>query len=76
MGWKLLVSAGYVFVVLGSLSLIVFATKFGFATNLDDYEVSPTRYLRMNGKQVWWLSWILIVLGTSLQLVYVWAGPE
>jgi hypothetical protein len=70
------VSLGYVLVVLGSWGLAVFAVRFGLATNLDDYEVSPTLFLGMNSKQVWWLSWILIVLGTSVQLAYVWAGPE
>lgn len=71
---KVLLSFGYVFVVLGSVGMIVFATKFGFSTHLGGYRNLENRYLGMDGACVWWVSWCLIIAGTVLQLIGYWVG--
>jgi len=72
---KLLFSLSYISVIAGSLGLAAFATKFGFATNLDDYRLSEKTFMGLNGAQVWIGSWVLIVAGTIGQLVMLWISP-
>ena len=71
---KVILSFGYILVVLGSLGMMIFATKFGFSTNLDGYRLSKDRFLCMDGAQVWLASWVLIIIGTIMQLIGYWVG--
>ncbi len=60
------------FVIVGSLGMMAFATKFGFSSDLDGYRLSPVRFFKMNGAQVWSVSWSFILIGTVLQGSAAW----
>jgi hypothetical protein len=63
------VLGGYLLVIVGSLGMMAFATKFGLATTMVEHRLSEGRFLGMNGAQVWFRSWVFIVVGTVLQLL-------
>jgi hypothetical protein len=69
-GYKILVSLAYVLVVCGSIGMIIFATKFPLSSRNKDLRHSEERFLGLNGYQVWLYSWLLIILGTIMQLIY------
>ena len=66
---KFVGTIAYVLVLIGSGGMIAFATQFGFSTNLDGYRLMETRFLGLNGAQVWIGSWVLVLLGTLGQLI-------
>jgi hypothetical protein len=66
---KFVFSFSYVLVMLGSLGMMVYATKYGFATNSDEYRLSRKKFMGLNGAQMWRVSWVLILLGTFGQLI-------
>lgn len=72
---RLFFSLAYISVIAGSLGLAAFATKFGFATNLDENRVTGQKFIGLNGVQVWIGSWMLIIVGTIGQLLIFWFGP-
>jgi len=68
---KILNSFSYILIITGSLGMMVFATKFSFSTRIKDLELTEEeRYLTLNGFQVWKYSWISIIVGTVIQLIY------
>ena len=65
-------AVGYLFIIVGSIGMICFATKFPLSTRIKDLESSPERLLRyLNGYQVWVWSWILILAGSLIQLIMI-----
>jgi hypothetical protein len=65
-------SSSYLLIVLGSIGMILFITKFPVSTRIKDLELTPTRIFSLNGYQVWKLSWLLIILGSLFQLLTIW----
>lgn len=65
-------SLGFLFIVLGSLGMIGFATKFPFSTRIKDLKRHPARWLGLNGYHVWKWSWIFILLGSLIHVSIVW----
>ncbi len=61
-------SFSYVFIILGSIGMIIFATKFPFSTSIKDLRIKGEKFIGLNGCQVWIWSWILIIAGTFIQL--------
>lgn len=70
---EILSTLGYVFIIIGCIGMIRFATKFPLSTRIKDLESAPQRLLRyLNGYQVWLWSWILILAGSAIQLITIW----
>lgn len=70
---EILSTLGYVFIIIGSIGMICFATRFPFSTKIKELKSAPERLLRcLNGYQVWLWSWILIIAGSTIQLIMVW----
>ena len=69
---KILFSLPYLAIMVGSIGMIIYQIKFPFSSNIDDLKLSPERFLCLNGKQVWHLSWGLIIAGTIGQLIAFW----
>ena len=67
---KTLFSFAYVFIILGSIGIIVFVIKFPLSSRIKDLEYANERVFGLNGFQIWKYSWALIILGTVLQLIY------
>ena len=65
--WATVVAASYVFIILGSAGMIVFAMRFPFSTSLRDLIHVKKTFLRMNGYTVWLLSWSLIIAVPGIQ---------
>ncbi len=65
-------SSSYLLIVLGSIGMILFITKFPVSTRIKDLELTPTKIFSLNGYQVWKLSWLLIILGSLFQLLAIW----
>lgn len=63
-------AVGYVFVIVGSLGMVVFARRFSFSTNAWGLEHTSERCCGLTGYQVWNGSWWLIVGGSILQLFF------
>lgn len=61
----------YMLIILGSIGLILFATKFSFSTRTADLKYANERLLSLNGYQVWKYSWAIIIAGNIIQLVIV-----
>lgn len=59
-------------VVLGSIGMVVFATRFPFSTRIRDLELTGERVGRLNGYQVWKYSWFVIIGGTLGQILATW----
>jgi hypothetical protein len=69
---KLIFSISYLLIILGSLGMMFFATKFPFCTRIRDLEGESERLIGLNGFQVWKYSWIAIIIGTIMQLINFW----
>ena len=69
---KLINSAGYLFILLGSIGMILFIIKFPVSTRIKDHELTPERLFSLNGYQLWRLSWLLIIFGTISHLSLIW----
>lgn len=69
---SVILSLSYAFMILGSLGMIIFATKFPFSTRIKDLKNSEVKFLWLNGYQVWMFSWIAIIAGTAIQLICYW----
>ena len=69
---KLIFTCSYLFVIAGSVGMVLFATKFPFSTSLWELAFAKERLAGLNGHQVWKYSWGAIILGTVGQLVAVW----
>ena len=70
---EILISLGYVFIIIGSIGMILFVVKFPLSTNLKDLKLAPERLLRyLNGYQVWLGSWISILVGSAIQILMIW----
>jgi len=69
---KIAATMSGVLIVIGSVGMILFATKFPFSTRIRDLELSPERLLGMNGYQVWKYAWVSIVLGAVGQALVPW----
>ena len=67
--WTLAVVLSYLFIILGSVGMMVYVTKFPFSTSPDDASVDSTTFLGMKGNAVWVWSWRSIIAGTAIQLV-------
>ena len=55
------------FVVLGSIGMLGFASKFPFSTALRDLKYVKERFLFLNGYYLWNLSWGFIIAGSIIQ---------
>lgn len=66
---KVIVTLSYIFIILGSIGMMLFISKFPFSTSVKDLELVNYRFWRLNGYQFWILSWLLIILGTFIQLI-------
>ena len=66
---KTLNAFSYLCVFLGSIGMLMFSVKFPFSTSMDDQKYTGITFCGLNGKQVWQLSWIFIMVGTLIQLV-------
>jgi hypothetical protein len=60
----------YILIIIGSLGMMVFVTKFSFITPIENSQLTNERFLNLNGYQVWRGSWICIIFGTVIQLIY------
>ena len=69
---KVILSISYLLVILASIGMLLFATKFPFSTNIRDLELAQERVLGLNGYQVWKYSWAAIVVSTVGQLIACW----
>ena len=69
---KVVLTVSYLFIIWGSFGMIVFATKFTFSTGFKLMKYTKEKYLGLNGYQVWRDSWILIIVGTALQVLNIW----
>ena len=67
--FQILMCLSYFFIICGSIGMVIIVTKFPFSSNLGDLSLTKDRFLGLNGKQVWILSWILIIAGTVFQLL-------
>jgi len=66
---KVLVAFSYLFVIIGSGGLMLFATRFPFSTRIKDLKYAHEKLCGFDGYHVWKFSWLLIILGTMIQLV-------
>jgi len=55
-------------VVLGSVGMILFASKFPFTTAIWELKHAKERFLFLNGYYLWNLSWFFIIAGSLIQL--------
>jgi hypothetical protein len=69
---KIVFSLSYIFIILGSLGMIIFANKFSFSTRIKDLKLTNEKFLGLNGYKIWIGSWSLIIFGTIIQLVIPW----
>lgn len=69
---KILLSVSYFLVLLGSIGMVLFSTKFSFATSTWEHKNSDERICSLNGQQVWIGSWLFIIIGTLGQLLACW----
>ena len=72
MAEKIIVSLSYVLIMLGSVGMILFATKFPFSTRIQDLTLSERRLFGLNGFHFWIVSWGSIIMGTLIQLIHYW----
>ncbi|MCZ6758853.1 MAG: hypothetical protein O7D29_00545 [Gemmatimonadetes bacterium] len=69
---KVTVTVSGLLVVLGSIGMIVFATRFPFSTRIRDLESTPERVCGLNGYQVWKYAWSVIIIGALGQVLASW----
>jgi len=58
-----------VLVILGSIGMILLASKFPTTTAMWQLKYWKKRVLFLNGYHLWILSWCLIILGSVIQLL-------
>lgn len=63
----------YGVVIIGSIGMICFATKFPLSGRIKDLELESVsaRFLGLNGYQVWKWSWILILAGSAIRIIMI-----
>lgn len=71
---KLIFTASYSFVLIGSVGMVLFATRFPFATSTWQLELAKEGLCGLNGYQVWRYSWVAIIMGTVGQIVGTWVS--
>ena len=71
---KLIFTASYSFVLIGSVGMVLFSTRFPFAMNNWELELAKERLCGLNGHQVWRYSWVAIIMGTVGQIVGTWVS--
>ena len=71
---KLIFTASYSFVLIGSVGMVLFSTRFPFATSTWQLELAEERLCGLNGHQVWRYSWVAIIMGTVGQIVGTWVS--
>ena len=69
---KITISVSGFLVVLGSIGMVVFGTRFPFSSRIRDLESTPERVFGLNGYQVWQYSWFVIIIGTLGQVLAGW----
>jgi len=69
---KIIMSISYILIILGSIGMILFATKFPFSTRIQDLTFSKVKYMGLNGYHFWVVSWFSIIIGTLIQLINYW----
>jgi hypothetical protein len=74
MASKIIISLSYILVIIGSVGMILFSTKFPFSTRIKDLSLTNHRLLGLDGFQVWIGSWSCIILGTLIQLINYWVS--
>lgn len=57
-----------VFVVIGSIGMLIFASKFPFTTAIWELKNAKERFLFLNGYYLWNISWGFIIAGSIIQL--------
>lgn len=67
--WHVVVALSYWAVIGGCTGMIAFAQVFPSSTHIRDLRLASERFLRLNGYQVWIVSWSLITGGTTIQFV-------
>ena len=64
---KILFSFSYLFIILGSCGMIIFATKFPFSSCIRDLSSASERFMGLNGYQLWkYYTWYGATKGTVL----------
>lgn len=74
MASKIIISLSYILIVIGSVGMILFSTKFPCSTRIKDLSSTNHRLLGLDGFQVWIGSWFCIILGTLIQLINYWVS--
>lgn len=69
---KIIFTISYGLVIIGSIGMIKFASKFPFSTHIADLKLAKERLFGLDGYQVWVCSWAAILIGTFGQLVATW----
>lgn len=64
---KVMVALSYLFIVSGSIGMILFATRFPLSSRIIDLKYLKETLFGLKGHHVWFLSWILIIAGTLIQ---------
>jgi len=67
-------SLSFVFIIFGSIGMIIIAKKFSFSTFNEELKFTGEKFIGLNGNQVWNCSWILIIAGAVIQLLLYWAS--
>lgn len=67
---KLFFSLAYPLIILGSIGMMLFASRFPLSSCIKDWESCNERLCSLNGYQVWKFSWLLIIAGTGLQFIW------
>jgi hypothetical protein len=63
-------SLAYPLIILGSIGMMLFASKFPLSSCIRDLESCNERLCGLNGYQVWKFSWLLIIAGTVMQFIW------
>jgi len=66
---RLILSGSYLLIMAGSMGMMIFATRFPLSSKISDLRLSSERFLGLHGYVVWMLSWVLIIIGTVLQMI-------
>jgi hypothetical protein len=70
--YKIISILGYLSIIIGSVGMIFFATRFPFSTRIKDLQSVKERLFGIfNGYQVWKWSWILILIGSVTQAIMI-----
>jgi hypothetical protein len=69
---KVTITVSGLLVVLGSIGMVAFATRFPFSSRIRDLELTPERVCGLNGYEVWKYAWFVIIIGTLGQVLAGW----